>query len=300
MTFTTCIQDGAVTFTPDYGEESTGFSIVSGFTWTTIDETTGEISVDATEAFEGDFVILVKYTQGGNDITISITIELEDCAKTLLENSFAYCTGSGTYTQQIYLSDGTITGYTIDDPTEGVSITTGGLMTINTTAMGVGVNNMNIVVGGISYPFTVTILTCAPPSTSPIIDCVKDPIGIVWVNQEGGRQSYWFNQPKEFEINQADGKTYINTNKEKRYFSRGRVEYGVNIEQNFIPLLHLDSMNSLKNSIQAWVCTNITDLSTYKSIIIDEDTWVFRRTADRFFTIEFSFKFSKAKVIQRQ
>jgi hypothetical protein len=300
MIFTTCIQDGAVTFTPDYGEESTGFSIVSGFVWTTIDETMGEISIDAGEVVAGDYVILVKYTQGGQDVTMSITIELEDCAKTLLESEASYCTLSGLYTLQLYLSDGTTTGFNSDDIPDEVTLSSSGLLTVNALGMTAGVYNFTIEVDSVEYPFSLTILACAAPPTNELIDCDKDPIGIVWVNQEGGRQSYWFNQPKEFEINQADGKTYINSDREKRYFSRGRVEYGVNIRQEFIPLLHLDSINSLKNSIQAWTCTNITDLSTYKSIIIDEDTWVFRRTADRFYTIEFSFKFSKAKVIQRQ
>lgn len=147
---------------------------------------------------------------------------------------------------------------------------------------------------------TFNVIDCDAPTASIFTECEKESIGIVWINQEGGRQSYWFNQIKEYKINQSDGRDYINSVREKRWYNKGRVVDAVYINQEYIPFEHLAFLNSLKNSIQAWYCTDIENEDTYQSIILNQDSWTVRRTNDRFYSVQFQFEFSKAKIIQQQ
>jgi hypothetical protein len=183
-----------------------------------------------------------------------------------------------------------------------VTVSENGLICVKTAIEEVGEQEVvfSVQEGGIQFTLNVNVVNCPTPSKSNINECQKDVIGIVWVNQEGGRQSYWFGQVKDFKINQQGGKTYENSSKELRYFDKGRVSNGVNIFQEYIPLEHVTSIASLKNSIQAWACTNIDEFSTYKAIIIDEDSWVLRRTNDRFYSAAFQFEYAKEITIQRQ
>lgn len=300
MIYSVCKADATDIFTPTYPDGASSFSLLTGNTFILVDNTSGDVTLDLNEAIAGEYIVLVQYSIEGNNFTLQIELTIEDCENYLLEDSFSYCTGSGTYSNQLYLANPISGTWSIVDPVEGVTITSGGLLQVDTAAIGVASYTETVTIGGNSFNITIQILACASPSVSPLTDCKLDPIGIVWVNQEGGRQSYWFNQPKDYEIQQSGGTTWINADKELRYLQRGRVENAVRVSQQFVPIEHIDSLNSLKNSIQAWTCTNILTASTYRSIIIDEDSWVFKRTLDRFYTIEFTFKYSIEKKIQKQ
>jgi hypothetical protein len=300
MTYSICKSDSTDIFTPTYPDGASAFSLLTGNPFISVDSSSGDVSLDLNEAVAGDYIVLVQYSIEGDNFTFTIELTIEDCENYLLENSFSYCTGSGTFSNQLYLANPISGTWALVDPVEGVTITSGGLLQVNTTTASVGSYTETVTIDGNSFDITIEILACASPSTSPLTDCKLDPIGIVWVNQEGGRQSYWFNQPKDYEIQQSGGTTWINSDKELRYLQRGRVENAVRVSQQFVPIEHIDSLNSLKNSIQAWTCTNILTASTYRSIIIDEDSWVVKRTLDRFYTIEFTFKYSIEKKIQKQ
>lgn len=283
--------------TPDYPESATTYSVIGGLTWVSVDDV-GEVTFDIGGVPIGEYVINISY--GGEfPGTIEIFLTIEDCEPTLLESTFSYCTGGGEFTQQLY-PIGVSGTFLLVAPLTGVRLSTDGVLTIDANTCPIGNNGLNITIDGEPFKIYINILTCATPSTDTLTDCKLDPIGIVWVNQEGGRQSYWFNQPKEYEIDQNGGQTWINSDKENRYLNRGRVEYGLLVTQEFIPELHVTSINSLKNSIQAWACTDINDRATYRSIILNEDTWIFKRTNDRFFRLSFELKYSIAKTIQRQ
>lgn len=300
MTYSVCISNLTDVFIPTYPDGAGSFSLLSGNTFIIVDSGTGEVSIDLSEAIVGEYVVLVEYIIESDKFILEIELTINDCENYLLEDSFSYCTGSGTFTSQLYLNEPIAGTWALVDPVEGVSITTGGVLSVNTALPSVGSYTETVTIGGETFGITIQILACASPSVSPLTDCPLDPIGIVWVNQDGGRQSYWFNQPKEYDIEQNGGTTWINSNREKRYLQRGRVENGVRVSQQFVPAEHVDSLSSLKNAIQAWTCTSITNASTYRSIIIDEDSWVVKRTLDRFYLVEFTFKYSIEKVIQKQ
>lgn len=287
-------ESGEKTITPTYPSGSETFDLISGFDWASI-QVDGDVIVDITGLSVGTYKIQVDYGSG----LIEIIINIEDCEPEILESTFSYCINSGEFTQQLY-ADNVTGNWSLTSPQSGFDLSTSGLLNINTSSTGVGTFTLDIEVGGDPLEIQVQVLACTTPSSLLTTDCKLDSIGIVWVNQEGGRQSYWFNQPKEFDVTQSGGQIWINSSQEKRYLGRGRIEYGVLITQEFIPIEHITSITSLKNSIQAWACSDMEDAGTYESIIIDEDSFVIRRTTDRFYRISFEFKYSIAKTIQRQ
>jgi hypothetical protein len=297
-----------VTFTPSYPFGATDFVILSNtFPSSSVDNTTGEVDLDIDLVNPGVYYITIKYTIGETDYYFSEQIIITSCDVELLQDEVTICVteiGARTFFQLSFVG-----GETYDDFELVSSTLSGDIGSFPTGYIGlkaeiseVGMQEVVFSVdgGGIQFTLTVNVVDCPTPAKSNINECQKDVIGIVWVNQEGGRQSYWFGQVKDFKINQQDGKTYENSSKELRYFDKGRVSNGVNIFQEFIPLEHVTSIASLKNSIQAWACTNIDEFSTYKAIIIDEDSWVLRRTNDRFYSAAFQFEYAKEITIQRQ
>jgi hypothetical protein len=301
-----CFTDDGDTraFTPSYPFGATDFVMMSGVLLDqAVDNTTGEVTFKITDIPVGIYYITIKYTIGETDYYFTEQIIITDCDVRLLQDEISICVnanylcfqmsfvGGETYDDFVLLST-TLSG--------DVAVSDNGLICVKAPIEDVGVHDVVFNAGGTEFTLTVNVVNCPTPTISSITECQKDVIGIVWVNQEGGRQAYWFGQVKDFKINQQDGKTYENSSKELRYFDKGRVSNGVNIFQEFIPLEHVTSIASLKNSIQAWACTNIDEFSTYKAIIIDEDSWVLRRTNDRFYSAAFQFEYAKEITIQRQ
>jgi hypothetical protein len=297
MNLTYCFGGGTEEVTPEYPVDASGFSVLDGTAWLTVDGV-GLVSIDVHSLVIGEYVAWISYS-GETPGFIQLIITIEDCTDYIIENEFSYCVDSGTYEQQLN-AVGAVGEYLLTAPITGITLSTSGLLTINTSLISISSFSVPFTIDGAEFSVSISIIDCPSPTVSELTDCELDPAGIVWVNQEGGRQSYWFNQPKEYQIDQSGGQTWINSDKEKRYLTRGRVEYGLLVQQNFIPIEHVTSINSLKNSIQAWICTNIGDASTYQSIILNEDTWIFKRTNDRFYSLSFEFKYSIAKTIQRQ
>lgn len=280
----------------------TDIELLNNIPGLSIDGETGVITIDWDIFVLGTFTILIGYTLGGEDFVFTLELTVVDCTPKPIVKKYDLCIGS-SYNLQILFSDGnTYSDVALgNEEYIGVSVTSTGLLTIESD--GIGEEPFTIIVNyneGLSEEITINPISCLVPEELTTTECERDGIGISWVNQEGGRQSFYFNQPKEFGIAQSGGEEYKNTSREKRYYTRGEVEDTVNITQQFIPIEFVTSINSLKNSIQAWAFTDINTSSTYKSIIIDEDTWIFKRTNDRYYTLSFRFRYSKAKVIQKQ
>ena len=284
----------------DFPPGATVFSIKNGITGITINSETGVVTINFT-TFEGlgSFLVLFEFTLDGVVTIYPEEILVVDCSVKPIVTNYNICI-DGDYTTQLLFTNGaTFSDITLIDG-DGVTVSPTGLMTITTD----GIDSPTVITigygGGLEAEITITVIACLTPDEIDLVECEKDGLCIVWVNQEGGRQSYYFNQPKEFGISQSDGKTYKNISKENRYFTRGNVGYGVAITQQFVPNEFVQSINSLKNAIQAWACADIDDVSTYKAIIIDEDSWVYNRTTDRYNTLSFNFDYAVNKTIQKQ
>jgi hypothetical protein len=297
-----CI-DGEFTFDPDYIAGGNTFVKAIGPSWVTIDSGTGEVSIDTNSVTVGVYSLLITYSYGeGQTGKFTEEIAVEDCAVVPMQPTISVCEGQNT-DYPIILSDGLPhSGFeivSVSPTNEFITISGSGVLGIESD-VNVGTYVIEISYsGGENFEITLNVVACSTPTTA-IADCPLDPIGIVWVNQEGGRQSYWFNQPKSYSIEQQGGETWKNTDLEQRWFNKGIVSEVTSVEQQFIPEGHLSSINSLKNSIQAWICTDISNASTYKSILIEEDSWVWKKTLSRFYTLAFTFRLSNAKLIQKQ
>jgi len=296
-------KDGIFTFDPDYISGGSSFVKSIGPSWISVNGTTGEVSVDSNSVVVGIYSLIISYSYGeGQTGTITEEIAIEDCVVVPLQTSISVCENEGIV-YPIILSDGLPhTGFAIVSVTPAndfISISGSGELTI-VSDLPVGTHTLNISYNeGTNFSIEIEVVSCTTSTTS-MSDCALDPLGIVWVNQEGGRQSYWFNQPKAYKIEQQAGETWKNTDQEQRWFNKGIVSEVTSVDQQFIPEGHLSSINSLKNCIQAWICTDIADENTYQSILIDEDSWTWKKTLSRFYTLSFTFRLSKSKVIQKQ
>lgn len=283
----------------DYPDGASDFDLTSGFPFLTMDGMTGEITV-AVDADIDIYAAVISYSLGGQTIYVTVDFAVVDCTPKPIVNNYVLCVKDSGYSLPVLMNDGsTYEDFVIAPEVEGISISSSGLITFTGDAIGEGVD-ITINYGEYAAPISITMITCEVPQELPVLECEADGMGICWVNQEGGRQSFYFNQPKEFAISQEDGQTYVNQSNEKRYYTKGLVEDVVRITQQFIPIEFVTSINSLKNAIQAWTFTDIDDNTTYKSIVIDEDSWNFKRTKQRFYELSFNFKYSIAKIIQKQ
>lgn len=285
----------------DFPAGATIFSIKNPITGISISSETGVVTINFTTFTDlGSFILIIEFTVGGVVTIITEEIIIVDCSNKPLVTDYNICI-DGEYATQILFSNGaTYSNVKLLEAVEGVTVSPTGLLSIATDGV-----EIPIVIGikygdGLGAEITITVVDCLEPDDIDLTECEKDSLCIVWINQEGGRQSYYFNQPKEFGISQSGGKSYKNKAKENRYFTRGNVGYGVAITQQFVPNEFVQSINSLKNAIQAWVCSNIANEATYKAIIIDEDSWVYNRTTDRYHTLSFNFDYAINKVIQKQ
>ncbi len=302
-TFCYTASAGVDYWTPEYPSGASTFSLVNTFSWLTINAGTGELEIDLELLAVGVYVVLVRYnlTEGGTAQS-EFKFAVIDCAEQFQQNSFTVCQNTESYSFQLLQPNGEVyNDYALVAPLTGVSINSTGLLTIDSDNIAAGATSATVSFnGGDTFEVFFYSIACAGISTAAFTECERDSTCIVWVNQEGGRQSYYFNQVKEFKVTQTGSKQWVNSSKEKRSFTKGTVEDAVVVNQEFLPEAHLLAMTSLKNSIQAWVASNISDEATYKSIYLEEDSWTVRKSNSRFFSVSFMFKYSIARLIQKQ
>jgi len=283
-----------------YPGGATGFTIIADSIGATIDGA-GQITVASNDLPVGIYTITVQYIVGEITETFAVRFAMIDCEKKLLESSFTFCGLGGTeQTQQLQFNTGeTYTDWALIVPVIGVTVSPTGLLTVTTDEAESGAVELEYN-EGVKITINITIATCGNPTHLNFTECPKEPLGIVWVNKEGGRQSYVFNQPKEYTTDQEDGETWDNSARERRYFTRGRISDAIDIVQENIPVEHLTTLRSLKNSIQAWVCGDISDTTSYQAILIVPGSFYNRKTTDRFYTFAFKFNYAIPELIQNQ
>jgi len=302
---TFCYTESAVVenWTPEYPSGASGFSLLNNFAWLSINSGTGEVEIDLDNLAIGVYVILVRYSiSEGGTAQSEYKFAVIDCSQQFQQNTFTFCQDSGSYSFQLLQPNGEVySDYSLAVAKTGVSVSALGVLTINSGSISKLTSSVFINFNsGSSFEVFFNSIPCASISTASFTDCVKDSTCIVWVNQEGGRQSYYFNQVKEFRITQTGSKQWVNSSKEKRNYTKGIVEDAVIVNQEFLPEEHLTAMASLKNSIQAWVTNDISNKEKYRSIYLEEDSWTVKKSNSRFFSVSFIFKYSIARLIQKQ
>jgi hypothetical protein len=130
-------------------------------------------------------------------------------------------------------------------------------------------------------------------------NCCDNQCNIAWLNRQGGWQNYIFTGIKTFEVRQDDGNTFKTLQKVLKWTNRSEVYDGMICTTGNIPKAHVDYLDSLRYSIQAYLynpTTNAWDIP----IVVDSESFTKYTTKDKLFDISIAFIKSKELVIQSQ
>lgn len=134
--------------------------------------------------------------------------------------------------------------------------------------------------------------------TEPIDSCNNsESINLVWINREGGRSSYIFDQRKDFGITVGNEKTFDN-NGVIKYVSRGKQFENKTVYKKGLSKNEVDFLDSLRYSIQAWEYDAVNDIST--PIVLDSNSFDKYNTKENLFEISFKYRLATYKEVQNQ
>jgi hypothetical protein len=144
---------------------------------------------------------------------------------------------------------------------------------------------------------------CAFDYQEYLAECCPS-LNIVWLNRIGGFQNYIFNGKKQvFEIEEGENETFKTQNLSLKNSQITDVYRGVIVNTGIVPREHLSYLESLRNSIQAWVydeeLPSYFDFqSRFVPIILDRETMVVNDTKEKL--VERSVRFLIAKELKIQ
>lgn len=292
-------QGQAYDFTPDFPEGSTGFTLGNNPAGTSINGS-GRVSIEDTVIL-GDYYIIVNYSigEGGPSQSKLIYLVIKDCEPELYKTSYVICK-SGNQTIRL-AGSGTLGTPDFGEYSIEATETADNVYSIDTNTMSLNeVYEIVVTVDGVAKTFTLKAINCAASSVQNVNDCEKSPIQVVWKNRAGGWNNYWFIQDKQYSVDQSEGKTYITKDDEKKWTTRGDIYDAVTVEQKQIPKSHVDFVRSLRDSIQAYVATDITNPATFVPIMLEEESFNLYSISDEFFGVTFKFTYAKKRKVQLQ
>lgn len=151
-------------------------------------------------------------------------------------------------------------------------------------------------------PFTIItvdsiVSISLPPQPEVFENCCTNQTNIVWLNREGGFQNYIFSGVKTIEVSGGDAKTF-KRNGIIKYYQRENIYDGKIVTTSNIPRNHVDYLDSLRHSIQAWEW-NQAD-STFREILIDIEDYVKYTTRQKLFDVAIRFIYADEILIQTQ
>lgn len=127
-------------------------------------------------------------------------------------------------------------------------------------------------------------------------NCCDNQTNIVWLNRQGGYQNYIFSGVKTFQIDGGTGKTF-KQNLIKKYCERKDVYEGKVLTTSAITKAHVDYIDSLKYSIQAWEWDESDN--SFTEILLDTDSFVKYTSRDNAI-LDVAIKYIYAKEIKIQ
>jgi hypothetical protein len=146
----------------------------------------------------------------------------------------------------------------------------------------------------IEYEVEINISNCNQVAYD---NCCDNQCNIAWLNLQGGWQNYIFTGIKTFEVDQDSGNTFKILNKTIKWSERKEVYNAVVCTTGSIPKAHVDYLDSLRYSIQAFLYNSTTNAFDIP-ILIDSDSFVKYTSRQKLFDV--SIRFLKAKEIQVQ
>jgi hypothetical protein len=166
-----------------------------------------------------------------------------------------------------------------------------GLIILGNTA---GAFTFTFEVDGETFLVEINVSTCI---TEFYDNCCDNQCNIAWINPQGGWQNYIFTGIKTFEVQQDNGNTFKTSNKTIKWSERKEVYEATICTTGSIPKAHVDYLDSLQYSVQAYLfnpTTNAFDIP----ILVDSDSFTKYTSRQKIFDV--SIRFLKAKEIQVQ
>jgi hypothetical protein len=157
-----------------------------------------------------------------------------------------------------------------------------------------GAYSFTFQVGDVTYTVQINVSSCL---TEFYDNCCDNQCNIAWLNPQGGWQNYIFTGIKTFEVDQDNGNTFKTSNKTIKWSERKEVYEATICTTGNIPKAHVDYLDSLRYSVQAFLfnpATNAFDIP----ILVDSDSFTKYTSRQKLFDI--SIRFLKAKEIQVQ
>jgi len=148
----------------------------------------------------------------------------------------------------------------------------------------------------LTYQVNILVANCVETTFE---NCCDNVCNIVWLNREGGWQNYIFTGIKTFEVRQDKPTQYMEFMNVRKYAERKNVFEGVVCTTGNVPKSHVDYLDSLRYSIQAFLFNTVTEEWDIP-IAIDSESWVKYNTKDKLFDIRISYIKAKEVKIQSQ
>ncbi len=282
------------------------FSLQSAPAWVSINAGTGVIDIPVpASAVVGVYTFGIKYTASAVDHLAEFTLAI-DTHWNLNIDEFKVCENDTAATFQLaYENPETLmSSVSKTGGHSSVTISSSGLVTVDIGALPAGINTINVSYSNgfstITDTFTVEKLACANVDLNVYTNCSDELIGVAWINANGGYEYYYFGQINSFGEDQSDGKTFVNSDREKKYSTRGDVYDVVECKSTKIPKAHIERIAALRRSIQAFVFTDPADEDTYTPIFIQQGSFNKFQTDQEYYTLSFRFTYAKPKTIQNQ
>lgn len=149
--------------------------------------------------------------------------------------------------------------------------------------------------GALLATWTVAVNVLSVCSTASDI-CCADGEEIIWLNRSGGLQNYFFNGVRTYAIEQEDEKRYIDYANISRYSTTGKVREARLFTSKSIPQTHIDLLDTLRYSVQAWYKTG----GVVYPIMIPQGGYTKYNTRDKIFTANLSCALAEPINIQTQ
>lgn len=122
---------------------------------------------------------------------------------------------------------------------------------------------------------------------------------IVWLGITGGWQNYVFTGVKTFTVDVGKDKQFKTQLLEAKYSEINDVYNGEIISTGDIPQAHVDALDGLKYSIQAFLLNHETGLWDIP-ILVDKGSFTKYKTHDKFFDVRIKFIYAEEILIQTQ
>lgn len=122
---------------------------------------------------------------------------------------------------------------------------------------------------------------------------------IAWFNIQGGWQNYIFSGIKTFQVEVDGSKQFKTSDLVKKHSQIDGVYNGELISTGDIPKSHVDALDGLKYSIQAFLYNDETEAWDIP-ILINKDSFTKYKSNDKFFEVRLKFIYAEEILIQTQ